>query len=118
MGATQDLSRLVMIKTRRTFLAPLAIHTSVSLLELRDRKSTRLNSSHSQISYAVFCLKKKKEPERLPPRAGPARTPFSSPLGRILQLPLSSLRGAYVVRVAAPARGQPYPPSRFLHTPD
>src|SRR2546427_6816429 len=28
---------------------------------LRDRKSTRLNSSHSQISYAVFCLKKKKK---------------------------------------------------------
>src|SRR5579859_8221326 len=27
---------------------------------LRDRKSTRLNSSHSQISYAVFCLKTKK----------------------------------------------------------
>src|SRR2546430_16221280 len=30
-------------------------------LEHQDRKSTRLNSSHSQISYAVFCLKKKKE---------------------------------------------------------
>src|SRR2546430_3088872 len=29
----------------------------------RDRKSTRLNSSHSQISYAVFCLKKKKKKE-------------------------------------------------------
>src|SRR6266853_5991094 len=29
----------------------------------RDRKSTRLNSSHSQISYAVFCLKKKKREE-------------------------------------------------------
>src|SRR5438270_5745627 len=28
-----------------------------------DRKSTRLNSSHSQISYAVFCLKKKKKKE-------------------------------------------------------
>src|SRR2546430_12042398 len=28
-------------------------------LVVRDRKSTRLNSSHSQISYAVFCLKKK-----------------------------------------------------------
>src|SRR2546427_3152627 len=27
----------------------------------QDRKSTRLNSSHSQISYAVFCLKKKKD---------------------------------------------------------
>src|SRR2546430_13544039 len=31
------------------------------LQELLDRKSTRLNSSHSQISYAVFCLKKKKQ---------------------------------------------------------
>src|SRR2546427_6574744 len=30
---------------------------------LSDRKSTRLNSSHSQISYAVFCLKKKKKPK-------------------------------------------------------
>src|SRR5688572_31716251 len=31
-----------------------------SLVPSLDRKSTRLNSSHSQISYAVFCLKKKK----------------------------------------------------------
>src|SRR2546430_5487123 len=31
---------------------------------LVDRKSTRLNSSHSQISYAVFCLKKKKKEEQ------------------------------------------------------
>src|SRR2546430_4183022 len=30
-------------------------------LAMGDRKSTRLNSSHSQISYAVFCLKKKKD---------------------------------------------------------
>src|SRR5689334_23634869 len=30
-------------------------------LALEDRKSTRLNSSHSSISYAVFCLKKKKK---------------------------------------------------------
>src|SRR3712207_7452029 len=29
-------------------------------IPLRDRKSTRLNSSHANISYAVFCLKKKK----------------------------------------------------------
>src|SRR5438309_11048401 len=36
---------------------------SLSFAELsrRDRKSTRLNSSHSSISYAVFCLKKKKQ---------------------------------------------------------
>src|SRR2546430_4496687 len=35
-----------------------ALHPAV------DRKSTRLNSSHSQISYAVFCLKKKKSTPR------------------------------------------------------
>src|SRR2546427_11684882 len=40
---------LVRVEDRRTVLAP------------QDRKSTRLNSSHSQISYAVFCLKKKKK---------------------------------------------------------
>src|SRR2546421_3981832 len=33
------------------------------LLPREDRKSTRLNSSHDQISYAVFCLKKKKKKE-------------------------------------------------------
>src|SRR5438270_5060063 len=37
-----------------------AVHRRAGLLA-RDRKSTRLNSSHSQISYAVFCLKKKKK---------------------------------------------------------
>src|SRR3972149_4612005 len=38
----------------------------------RDRKSTRLNSSHSQISYAVFCLKKKAltSPRRTSPDGG------------------------------------------------
>src|SRR2546430_7885868 len=34
--------------------------TYPELAKAEDRKSTRLNSSHSQISYAVFCLKKKK----------------------------------------------------------
>src|SRR6266568_4152373 len=38
----------------------------------RDRKSTRLNSSHSSISYAVFCLKKKKRPN---PQPGPETQP-------------------------------------------
>src|SRR2546428_2378068 len=32
-----------------------------------DRKSTRLNSSHDQISYAVFCLKKKKKNKKIKP---------------------------------------------------
>src|SRR5438132_5048938 len=34
------------------------------LKHLQDRKSTRLNSSHTVISYAVFCLKKKKKKDR------------------------------------------------------
>src|SRR2546427_12097089 len=38
--------------------------TAVRASTSRDRKSTRLNSSHSQISYAVFCLKKKKTKEQ------------------------------------------------------
>src|SRR5688572_31466344 len=37
-----------------------AVEVGVGPFQLEDRKSTRLNSSHSQISYAVFCLKKKK----------------------------------------------------------
>src|SRR2546430_12528020 len=39
----------------------------------RDRKSTRLNSSHSQISYAVFCLKKKKINTTIPFRLATVR---------------------------------------------
>src|SRR2546430_3669390 len=44
-----------------------------------DRKSTRLNSSHSQISYAVFCLKKKKK-KQISTTCGKSRTtlPLSS----------------------------------------
>src|SRR3712207_7157508 len=37
----------------------------VSETPVQDRKSTRLNSSHANISYAVFCLKKKKKTTRL-----------------------------------------------------
>src|SRR5256886_6281794 len=39
------------------------LHAAVGEVGPGDRKSTRLNSSHSQISYAVFCLKKKKKKE-------------------------------------------------------
>src|SRR3712207_8499013 len=38
----------------------LLIYALWGLIALSDRKSTRLNSSHANISYAVFCLKKKK----------------------------------------------------------
>src|SRR2546427_6683970 len=40
-------------------------YTSGNNPTIKDRKSTRLNSSHSQISYAVFCLKKKKKEKHL-----------------------------------------------------
>src|SRR3712207_8498762 len=37
----------------------------VAVAQLQDRKSTRLNSSHANISYAVFCLKKKKQNNKI-----------------------------------------------------
>src|SRR2546422_8540471 len=42
---------------------------------LADRKSTRLNSSHGYISYAVFCLKKKKKVKHRPQRHTPTAYP-------------------------------------------
>src|SRR5688572_31762605 len=39
----------------------LLVRLHLEMVDQLDRKSTRLNSSHSQISYAVFCLKKKKQ---------------------------------------------------------
>src|SRR5258708_29259187 len=42
----------------------------------RDRKSTRLNSSHQIISYAVFCLKKKKQERQASARGGTGRAPL------------------------------------------
>src|SRR5690554_7162117 len=42
-------------------LAPERCSVTPRLFQLADRKSTRLNSSHVRISYAVFCLKKKRE---------------------------------------------------------
>src|SRR3712207_8068387 len=48
----------------RTPKAPEVARCSGWLRRQLDRKSTRLNSSHANISYAVFCLKKKKKPYR------------------------------------------------------
>src|SRR5258708_14382913 len=44
---------------------PNSVQISRAILASTDRKSTRLNSSHQIISYAVFCLKKKKNYHRL-----------------------------------------------------
>src|SRR5438874_10707271 len=46
--------------------AGLPVGTTARGVRWRDRKSTRLNSSHVEISYAVFCLKKKKKKKKHP----------------------------------------------------
>src|SRR2546430_8380194 len=46
--------------TKPASLIVISPHSPAVIFLVSDRKSTRLNSSHSQISYAVFCLKKKK----------------------------------------------------------
>src|SRR2546430_10402381 len=62
--------------------AALGVVREIEARNALDRKSTRLNSSHSQISYAVFCLKKKnhREPPTRPLRTSalPPRTEATS----------------------------------------
>src|SRR2546430_12453774 len=72
-GSTGDLRDILLVGAQR-----------------RDRKSTRLNSSHSQISYAVFCLKKKKHTcasthreHDTPKRRSSDRTPLPRPRPRL-----------------------------------
>src|SRR5256885_13040167 len=48
-------------RRQRRFIAPVHRHLRPFVGERADRKSTRLNSSHLVISYAVFCLKKKNQ---------------------------------------------------------
>src|SRR5256885_6968693 len=83
----RDWSRMDCCWWRRT------LHRSIEDEGQRklDRKSTRLNSSHLVISYAVFCLKKKKS-TRLswPPRSRPAPVK-ASPLPTLLSMPLPDL---------------------------
>src|SRR2546430_1216364 len=50
--------------TRLAVLLTALLYAATHFLASQDRKSTRLNSSHSQISYAVFCLKKKNNKRR------------------------------------------------------
>src|SRR3954463_10019359 len=92
-----------------------------------DRKSTRLNSSHTIISYAVFCLKKKKKrPEHGSRRTRGSRTavtrgaPAGAPRPRappVLFRPLRALRlpdrpRSFFFNRRGPPRHHPFPPPR------
>src|SRR2546430_6813526 len=57
--------RMNSLKSRAMNCGPLSEMIRGLASRYLDRKSTRLNSSHSQISYAVFCLKKKKKKTHL-----------------------------------------------------
>src|SRR2546422_4128708 len=59
LGLGDDYLRLY--RERLSAVTALQARAAAARLYRRDRKSTRLNSSHGYISYAVFCLKKKKK---------------------------------------------------------
>src|SRR5256886_4369077 len=62
-GAYAVVPTLIPPRFRGTALGAFGVFQNLALA-VGDRKSTRLNSSHSQISYAVFCLKKKQKHDR------------------------------------------------------
>src|SRR2546421_10605955 len=64
-GTRPAVDLVTMTQYDETFPFPMAFGPMVlsEIVAQVDRKSTRLNSSHDQISYAVFCLKKKKKRE-------------------------------------------------------
>src|SRR5256886_3187751 len=75
-----------------------------------DRKSTRLNSSHSQISYAVFCLKKKKEHVAKQPEANGVSDPGRLDAAQhLIRLPAP--------RPATPTHAPQFPLARLVTLP-
>src|SRR3712207_7411005 len=60
-GGARGLARRVPVSARPIRLQQAAARGPAAVAAAGDRKSTRLNSSHANISYAVFCLKKKKK---------------------------------------------------------
>src|SRR5690625_5601143 len=61
IGAYQVSTEVDEVERRISFIDTPG-HEAFTAMRARDRKSTRLNSSHVAISYAVFCLKKKTKP--------------------------------------------------------
>src|SRR5436190_13962343 len=57
-GIRRQFVSVLAVRSARNFLAAIGVFAKCLLIDVEDRKSTRLNSSHTVISYAVFCLKK------------------------------------------------------------
>src|SRR5690242_15688535 len=76
-AATQNFTRFTRQNSRQEQLNPQLRIKTVRRKQGKDRKSTRLNSSHMSISYAVFCLKKNKRARGRPLRFGVARRAVS-----------------------------------------
>src|SRR3712207_8699398 len=75
-GSTLDMDEAARARKTTKFGSLKYVYTPEVMREMRaffeaaiarDRKSTRLNSSHANISYAVFCLKKKNDAAQVPP---------------------------------------------------
>src|SRR2546422_7982214 len=79
---------------------------SMEALTTRDRKSTRLNSSHGYISYDVFCLKKKKNEPPGTPSTNPIRAAPGIPRRRPTHK-VTRPRPANLLTRATPALSQP-----------
>src|SRR3989442_3268907 len=73
--SNEPLEKLAVVMALKSLercqVAVLVIDASEGHLAALDRKSTRLNSSHVRISYAVFCLKKKKKNKTMPQHKNP-----------------------------------------------
>src|SRR5947209_8891492 len=72
LGAGEQVTRREGVDVREGLPAPQLPRARDCTSAREDRKSTRLNSSHANISYAVFCLKKKRDRQRR------AQTPSAS----------------------------------------
>src|SRR5437899_9585799 len=71
---SSDLFFFLALRARRSARAEAMPAAMPATIAARDRKSTRLNSSHLGISYAVLCLKKKKNPPEPAPRRAATRS--------------------------------------------
>src|SRR2546421_9569840 len=95
-----------------TLIEPTALAT-----RLRDRKSTRLNSSHDQISYAVFCLKKKKKKKETNSESILKELNHMGCMQKVNRLPLDPIRTVSVGALLSPTAVPTAKPEKYIYLP-